>query len=63
MHNASMRAIVVKTFRTRRQMERVANRMSARGYEMGQQSGDFTTNPFVPRWNRRKVVVTFQRVR
>lgn len=42
-------------------MERAINRMAERGYQVGQQSGEFSTNPFVFRWNRRKVVVTFQR--
>jgi len=55
-----MRKTVVRTYKTRRQMERGIGRMAERGYQVSHQSGEFTTNPFVFRWNRRKVVVTFQ---
>lgn len=54
-----MKATVVKTYASRRQMERGLGRMAGRGYRVQQQSGEFTTNPFAFRWNRRKVVVTF----
>lgn len=51
---------VVKSYRTRRQMQRGVQRMAERGYRIAGQSGEFTRNPFVLRWNRRKVVVTFE---
>jgi hypothetical protein len=54
-----MKATVVKTYKTRRAMQRGIERMAGRGYEVRHQSGEFTTNPFAFRWNRRKVVVTF----
>lgn len=51
---------VVKEFKTRRQMQRVVARMAGRGYQVAHQSGEFSHNPFVLRWNRRRVVVTFE---
>jgi hypothetical protein len=54
-----VKATVVKSYKSRRQMQRGIERMANRGYEVGQQSGEFSTNPFTFRWNRRKVVVTF----
>lgn len=55
------RRTVVKEFTSRRQMERGIARMSERGYHVERQSGEFSHNPFLLRWNRRRVVVTFER--
>jgi hypothetical protein len=54
-----MKATVVKTYKNRHAMQRGIERLAERGYEVQHQSGEFTTNPFTFRWNRRKVVVTF----
>lgn len=53
------RGIVVREYRSRGQMERGLNRMAARGYVVGEQSGTFGS-PFRWRWDRRRVVVTFR---
>lgn len=50
----------MKAYKGRRQMQRGTARMAARGYRVAGQSGEFSSNPFVLRWNRRKVVVTFE---
>lgn len=55
------RNVVVKEVISRRQMQRVVNRMSKRGYSVHSQSGEFSHNPFTFRWNRSRVVVTFHR--
>jgi hypothetical protein len=58
-----LRSTVVKTYKTPRQMQRGIERMERRGYEARGQSGGFSSNLWLtPRWRRRKVAVTFQRV-
>lgn len=54
------RSTVVKEFTSRRQMARAVARMADRGYQVKTQSGEFSHNPFVLRWNRGRVVVTFE---
>lgn len=62
---AAMRAkpTVVKEYQSRRQMQRGIERMGRRGYHVQRTSGEFTHNPFVFRWNRRRVVVTYELAR
>jgi len=52
---------IVKEFKSRRQMQRVAERLGGQGYRITNQSGEFPHNPFTLRWNRKRVVVTFER--
>lgn len=55
------KSTVVKTFKNSRQMQRVAERMAGSGYRIAHQSGEFSHNPLTLRWNRKRVVVTFER--
>lgn len=59
MIGSRQRKVVVKTYTSRRQMERGLNRMAERGYVVQEQSGHFGS-PFAWRWNRRRVVLTFR---
>lgn len=55
-----MKPVIVKTYKTARQMQRSIDRMAERGYDLQSQSGEFSSNPFTLRWNRRKVIATFR---